>query len=471
MPTANELLGQRATLLNQGRAILDRAEAEKRELLAEERQAYDKIWADSCALKDRADQILADFDRKKQLDAAINDLSTSQGRRAAPILPGSGPAYLGHDGANGLAPHTFKLHSRRYTRSGRPAKADYRTVSFPHGSAAWARHQPEYRKALADYMFSGRPAAALQTDLSTAGGYMVLPEQFVSELLMDVDNLRWIRKVARIFTTNAQTLGAVKRTSRMASFQWGSELSTPGPDPNTSGGNYQSTYYASGTTQGLQFGKRTLTPHYMTGEILVSRDLLRSALLPVEEIVRGEIARDSGELEEVAFQSGSGAQQPLGLFTASNDGIDTSRDVNNYNTTTSIQADNLRTVKYTLKEQYRQHPSLRWLFSRIAIGNISKLKDGVGQYLWRDGISEGDPDRILGIPVIESEFTPSTFTTGQYVGLLGAFYYYWICDSLEMDLMTLVEKYAETNQIAYVARRKTDGMPQIAEAFVRVKLG
>ena len=95
----------------------------------------------------------------------------------------------------------------------------------------------------------------------------------------------------------------------------------------------------------------------------------------------------------------------------------------------------------------------------------------MGRYLWMDGITMGDPDRILGIPVAESEFSPSTFTTGLYVGLLGAFYYYWICDSLELELQVLVEKYAETNQIAYVCRRKVDGMPQIAEAFVAQQAG
>ncbi len=140
------------------------------------------------------------------------------------------------------------------------------------------------------------------------------------------------------------------------------------------------------------------------------------------------------------------------------------------NTSTAIGADNLRNVKYSLKSQYLAQPSLRWLFHRDALKQISKLKDGMGQYLWTDGITNGDPDSILGIPVAMSEFAPATFTTGLYVGLLGAFEFYWIADSLEMDMLVLVEKYANTNQIGYIVRRKTDGMPQIAEAFSRVTL-
>jgi HK97 family phage major capsid protein len=442
--TANELFAKRKTILNNGRAILDAAQNEKRELLASEREAYDKIWAESCALKDQAEKLVGDDNRRKQLDNAIADLDKSQGRMIAPTIPGAGPSYThNNDGVSLTNPYEI-----RFRRRDNPEQ----TIQLAAGSAAWRRHQPDYRNALRTYLTTGQVGAALQTDISTAGGYMVLPEQFVTELLHDVDNIRWIRKLARIFTTTAQTLGVVKRTVRMASFAWGSELSTPAQDT------------------ALAYGKRTLTPHYMTGEILASRDLLRSALLPVDEYVRYEIGRDSGELEENAFQTGSGSEQPLGLFTATSDGIDTSRDVSTGNTTTAIGADNLRYAKYLLKPQYRDHPSTRWLFHRNTVRAVSLLKDGDGRYLWRDALTVGDPDTLLAYPVIESEFSPSTYTTGLYVGLLGAFYWYWICDSLEMDVMTLVEKYAETNQIAYVARRKTDGMPQLAEAFVRLKL-
>jgi HK97 family phage major capsid protein len=461
--TLIEILAARKNAIHNARAILDKADAEKRELASDEREQYDRIWADVEKFKAEIAGATADQERRKQLDSAMSELE----RPIAKITPAQA---VGTDGAAqaALSEITFSRRSGGYTSSGRRIREKF-SVPLPKGSAIWERHQPQYRKELNAYLTTGRIGASLQTDISTAGGYMVLPEQFVSELLMDVDNLLWIRKLARTFTTSAQTLGVVKRTSRMASFSWGAELSTPLQDPSASAGTYGQSPYATGTTAGLAYGKRTLTPHYMTGEILASRDLLRSALLPVDQYIRYEIGRDSGELEELAFMTGSGAQQPLGLFTASADGIDTSRDFNNYNTATAIQADNLRYVKYSLKPQYRNHPSLRWLFSRIAINNISRLKDGVGNYLWKDGIAVGDPDSILSIPVTESEYCPSTFTTGQYVGMLAAFYYYWICDSLEMDLMMLVEKYAETNQISYIGRRKTDGMPQVAEAFCRIK--
>jgi HK97 family phage major capsid protein len=61
-------------------------------------------------------------------------------------------------------------------------------------------------------------------------------------------------------------------------------------------------------------------------------------------------------------------------------------------------------------------------------------------------------------------------TTGNYVGILGDFSYYWIADALDMQVQRLVELYAATNQVGFIARREVDGMPVLEEAFVRVKL-
>jgi len=37
-----------------------------------------------------------------------------------------------------------------------------------------------------------------------------------------------------------------------------------------------------------------------------------------------------------------------------------------------------------------------------------------------------------------------------------------------MEVQVLFEKYADTNQIGYIGRMKTDGMPTLEEAFVRL---
>ena len=166
--------------------------------------------------------------------------------------------------------------------------------------------------------------------------------------------------------------------------------------------------------------------------------------------------------------TGHGAQQPLGVFTASNDGISTGRDVSTGNTTTSMTFDGLKEAKWTLKQQYWN--GSQWIFHRDGGKQIDKLKDGEGRYIWQASVIVGQPDRLLGLPVNFSEYAPNTFTTGLYVGILGDFSFYWIVESLGMELQRLQELYAATNQIGFIIRAEIDAMPVLEEAFVRVKL-
>ena len=112
----------------------------------------------------------------------------------------------------------------------------------------------------------------------------------------------------------------------------------------------------------------------------------------------------------------------------------------------------------------------RWIFHRDALKQIAKLKDGDGQYIWQQGIQLGAPDRLLGIPVLMSEYAPNTFSGSAYVGIIGDFSFYWIADSLDLTIKRLVELYAATDQIGYIAKMEIDGMPVLAEAFARVRL-
>jgi HK97 family phage major capsid protein len=130
--------------------------------------------------------------------------------------------------------------------------------------------------------------------------------------------------------------------------------------------------------------------------------------------------------------------------------------------------DGLIAAKYALKDAYRMKAN--WLFHRNAVEQVSKLKDGDGQYLWQPSVQAGQPDRLFNLPIVTSEFAPNTFTTGLYVGLLGDFSFYWIVDSMDLEIQRLVELYAETNQTGFIGRAFTDGQPVLAEAFARVKL-
>jgi HK97 family phage major capsid protein len=333
--------------------------------------------------------------------------------------------------------------------AGRDGKPEYKFVDAgPRGSA-------EYCGAFEAYLKGGTRAlsteqfAALQSDSPTQAGYLLASEQMAAGILKEVDDLVFIRRYAKIHTVmEASSLGIRKRTAKMNTFDWSAELSVSTEDST------------------LAYGKKVLTPHHLTGLIKLSRDLVRRSMGGAVSEVQYEMARDSSEKMEDGYLLGNGAQRPLGVFVASNDGIGTGRDVNT-GSATAILADGLVDAKYKLKASYRD--TARWLFHRDAIKMIAKLKSNDNQYIWQPGLQAGQPDRLLNLPVDESEKVPNTFTNGLYVGLLANWQFYEIADALEMEMQVVDQLYAATNQIGYIGRLKTDGLPTLEEAFARIK--
>lgn len=326
--------------------------------------------------------------------------------------------------------------------SNRPHVADHRADSYAK----------ELRGMFAEYGSSRKiELRALSADSATEGGYTHAPK-FVAELIKAVDDMSTVRMLARKFPlADAASMGVPSLDADPADADWTTEIASVSADST------------------MAFGKRELKPHPLSKLVKVSRKLLRLSALPVENLVRDRLAYKFAITENKKFLSGSGAGQPLGIMTASNDGIPTSRDVSTDNTTTAITADGLINCFYSLKGTYQANAT--WIFHRDAMKMIRKLKDGQNNYLWQPGLASGQPDTLLGRPFLLDENMSNTFTSGLYVGIVGDFNYYWIADAISMELQRVDELYAETNQVGFIARMDVDGQPVLGEAFARVKLG
>jgi len=313
-------------------------------------------------------------------------------------------------------------------------------------------------RAFRNYILGGagnltaEESRALSAGTPTAGGYLVPPEEFVQNLIKAVDDMVFVRQKATKFTlTSAASLGAPSIDTNPADADWTTEILT---------GSEDSTFAT---------GKRTLTPSPFAKRIKISNKLLQIGSLNPESIVLDRLAYKFAVTEEKGFLTGDGNGKPLGLFTASANGINTGRDYSTGNATTAPTFDGLIGAKYTLKGNYWGKAA--WMFHRDCLAILAKIKDGDGQYIWRESVRAGEPDTLLGFPVAMSEYVPNTFTTGLYVGILGDFSHYWIADALTFQVQRLVELYAEANQVGFIGRAECDGMPTLEEAFVRVKLG
>lgn len=405
-----ELLEKRANIWEQAKALVDRAEAENRDFTAEEQQQYDKMFDEMDSLAKRAKRLEEQEREERELDKPVN--------RAF-------KAPLGAEGA----------------KEDREAKVMDAFRSYIVNGVV----TPELRALQVDGGSGG----------GTLGGYLVPPQQFIAELIKALDNAVFVRRIARVFqVTTSDSLGAPVLDTDMSDAKWTTEVQ------DLTGSTILDT--------AMKFDKRELKPQQLAKSIKVSMKLLRVSAIPVEALVRDRLAYKFATAMENAFLNGSGTGEPLGVFTANANGISTNRDFSTGNTATEISADNLIEVKYALKAQYRN--GAQWVFHRDAIKMISKLKDGEGQYLWQQGLAAGQPDTILNLPVNESEYAPSTFATGQYVGILGNFQFYWIAELFGMEIQRLSELFAATSQVGFIGRMWADGAPVLEEAFARVKL-
>ena len=440
-----EIVEKRNKLVHRSREIVSAAKTANRPLNTEERSEFDRLcgWDDAAGNHPGEIGILDEY----------CEAAKSTGKWGNPAAQGSDDEMR--------AKRLSIVESREHPMGGRWIAPNelQKTDEERNAKPKHKRSTEEYRNRFERYIripqheWNTEELRALQMDSDVSGGFLVAPQEFVKELIIFVNNLVFVRKMARIFTVeNAESLGAPSLETDISDTNWTAEIATGVEDAS------------------MAFGKRELRPHPCAKLIKVSDKLLRASVLNVEEIVRQRMAYKFGVVEESAFLTGTGADQPLGVFTASNMGIDTSRDYVGANTSSAIAADAIIGCFYNLKFQYQVSPNTRWMFHRTTIQNIRQLKDGIGQYLWQPGIAGGAPDTVYGKEYIMSEYVPNTYTASQYVGIIGDFSFYWIADALDMRIQRLNELYAATAQVGFIGRKETDGMPVLAQAFSRLQL-
>ena len=397
-----ELRDLRGKAFADARAILDRAEKENRARNEDEIRQYDAFIADV----DRLKKDIEDEERAQELEREM----------AADAIKHAGEQRTGvpAEEARSAAFRKFVLHG--------------------------------------DKAMSNDEMRSLTAGTDTQGGFIMTPQTFIAQLISNVKDNVFMRKLATIIPLNeAASCGVPTLDSDVGDADWTPEVKTVLEDT------------------GIAFGKRELSPHMLTKLVKISNKLLRNAALNPESIVNDRMAYKFGIAMEKAYLTGDGVGKPLGVFTASTDGIPTTRDVAMAaGNTTAMTADGLIATKYSLKAPYMT--KAQWLFHRDAISQIAQLKDGNGNYIFKLAEKADVPDMLLGRPLIMSEYVPNTFTASQYVGMFADFSNYWIADSLALQFMRLNELYAVNNQVGFIARLETDGMPVLAESFSRIKL-
>lgn len=252
-----KLKQKRAALVKQAREILDKVEAEKRDITGEEEQKYDAIMVD-------VDKLAKDIEREERTAALENELHSSNGAKVGgKETPGENSDI----------------------RAGR--------ASNEYKNAFWHASRQGKNALYADEL------RALQIGTDSEGGYLV-PEEFENMLIQGLTAQNIMRTLATVITTASD-----RNVPVVASHGTATWLAEEG----------------AFTESDEAFNRVILGAHKVGTLIKVSEELLNDSAFNLEQYIANEFTRRVGKAEETAFVNGDGSGKPTGAIGAAEVGV------------------------------------------------------------------------------------------------------------------------------------------------------
>ena len=230
---------------------------------------------------------------------------------------------------------------------------------------------------------------SLSVGVDSDGGYTVTPETS-NEILRTITETSPIRQIASVISIGTDTFNQLRRTGAAASGGWVTEKgSRPETDTPT-------------------IGRIDIPVHEQYAEPFATQKLLDDSSINVESWLAQEITDILSETENTSFVSGNGVGKPRGFLSYASGTSDGQIEQVVSGTSGEVTADGLINVQTALKEGYQGGAS--WVMQRATRGLIRLLKDGgsgTDQYLWQPGLVAGEPDSLLGKPIVLASDMPT----------------------------------------------------------------
>ncbi|RWD80452.1 phage major capsid protein [Mesorhizobium sp.] len=255
-------------------------------------------------------------------------------------------------------------------------EAKFNRPAAANSNVPAADNDNDQRKAFRSYLRDGKDANALELKTLTVsndaqGGYLA-PAEVSTDFIRDLAEFSPMRSLATVRQTAAPSVIVPKRIGRTNALWKGELAPTTGSQPG--------------------FGQLEVPVKEIGTHTDISNWLAEDAPAAEAE-VRMSLAEDFGQKEGLAFVSGDGVLSPRGFMTVT----EVEFTLNGH--ATNLSADALISLMYAMPAAYRNRGS--WTMNGTTLATIRKLKDGQGNYLWQPSYQAGQPETILGRPVVE----------------------------------------------------------------------
>jgi len=341
---------------------------------------------------------------------------------------------------------------RKSTLTRRPALAAAADAEAPH------------QKAFADYLRTGEDDAlrglelegkAMSTAVAADGGYLVDPQ--TSETIKSVlKSTASIRQIANVVNVDAVSYDVLIDHTDLGSG-WASETGS---------------FAETGTPQ---IERISIALHELSALPKISQRLLDDSAFEIETWLAERVSDKFARAEAAAFINGDGIDKPTGLLThptVDNDSwawgslgyVATGTD-GDFGATDP--ADAIVDLVYALGAQYRAGAS--FVMNSKTAGQVRKIKDADGRFLWSDGLAAGEPARLMGYPVLIAEDMPdvASDSTSIAFGDFGAGY----TVAERPDLRILRDPFSAKPHVLFYATKRVGGDVSDFAAIKLLKFG
>lgn len=274
------------------------------------------------------------------------------------------------------------------------ASRPQRGGGFPRSGAA-----SEHKSAFEGYMRRGEASnlrrleeKALSADSDADGGYLV-PEEVEAGVMRALREASPIRAISGIRQVSANTYKKPFAITGAATG-WVAESA------------------ARAQTNSPTLAELAFPTMELYAMPAATQTLLEDSAVNIDEWVAEEVRIAFAEQENTAFVSGDGVNKPQGFLNYPTvDESSWSWGNIGYLTTgvsggfpTSAPADTLIDLVYTLRSSYRTNA--HWVMNRSTQGQLRKIKDADGNYIWRPGEQAGQGATLMTLPIAETEDMP-----------------------------------------------------------------
>jgi HK97 family phage major capsid protein len=421
-----QLQEERAPIGAEIRRMADTLGKEKPDFTAEERGKWDKLNEDFNRMTGQIELVR----RGEEVGAALG-ANEDKNPRAKPGLEDTEPRRKGEGRRSGSTEQARALALQAWARK-------QQGLDLTHDQKRACKlvgFNPNRRSI--DIVLGRRPELteankrAQSAQLPSGGASLIAGGKFMGAVEKALKDYNGVREVADVI-----------RTDDGAKMPWPTNNDTSN-EGELIGENTEV------AKQDMKIGVTNFDAYKFSSKMmLLPSELLDDSAFELAGFVAELLGERIGRVQQRVFTTGRGASEPQGVVTGSTLGKTAASGA-------AIAADEIIDLIHSVDPAYRRDPSFRLMFHDSILAIIRKLKDSQNRYLFEEG-QGGAPDKIKGVMYAINQNMASAPVSGARTMLAGSFRQFKIRDVKSVRFKRLDERYAELDQVAFIAFMRSD---------------